>query len=312
VKRLALVVLLACGVEDKIGVDEPLAVRDAQFVAGALPASVVEATPRPTAVTPQRTTVRPGLRNVAFDGFVSEDAVAVATRFAGLGGGYWVLPAGQVDPAVPGTRTFRFVADFGRKLPPGRHDLLIAATDIAGRTGSAATTSLCVEREIPDNGNVCDPKAEPPDLVVSLAWDSEVDLDLSVVTPSGAVLSARAPRVGLPEGARVNRAQIGAVPDGVGFLDFDSNRGCVVDGRHVENAVFARRPAPGLYLVYVNLHDACGHAPVRFTVSRVLKTTGEGGTFTVTEVEKRDGSLLRVQANGSKTIGTFVTEFVLP
>lgn len=313
-------VIPACG-DGRItrGLEEPIAVHDAQFIEGELPGAPPDrelVAPRPTAATTELTALRPGLAEVPFFGWATLDAVAVAARIEGQGTGYWVIPTGPPDPTVQGepVRTFRFVADLHASLSPGNHRLLVAATDEAGRTGSQVATALCVSRLVPDNGNVCDPRKAPPELVISLTWDRPADLDLAVVTPNGDVIAARTPSKGLATDQQIDRRAIGKTPDGVGFLDVDSNAGCRTDGRQIENVVFQSRPEPGSYLVYVNLHDTCGEPSVRYAVTRHTRVAldPQAGTFSVAESDRTGGTLVAVQANGSTSIGTFVTELFVP
>ena len=298
-KRVAvLAALIACGDQELTeGLSEPIAVRGGQFIEGELPGSSPDgalAAPRPTAATTERTVLTERLAGVPFFGWATLDAVAVGARIENEGDGYWVIPTGPADPAVQGepVRTWRFIADLHEGLRPGRHRLLVAAIDEQGRAGSQVATTLCVNRLVPDNGNVCDAKKAPPDTVISLSWDRPVDLDLVVVAPDSRTISAKSPSI---ETAK---------------LDRDSNAGCIDDGRHLENIVFPEKPAAGSYLVYANLHDACHESTVHYTVTRWVRAGVEGKAdeFSVYEAEKKSGSLVAVQANASSGVGTFVTE----
>lgn len=319
----ALGLVAACG--DRIlteGLEEPIAVHDAQFVEGELPGTppggdVVA--PRATAVTTESTFLRPSLAGVPFFGWATLDSVAVGARIEGLGTGYWVIPTGPVDPQVQGepVRVWRFVTDF-HAIPPGRHRILVAGIDENGRAGSQTASTLCVNRTIPDNANACDPTRRPPELAVTLSWDSDVDLDLSVVTPEGDIVGAKSPAVGLGEGGRANRIDLDKNPPGSGFLDLDSNANCRIDGRNQESVVFDR-PRPGTYLVYANLHASCGQKSVRYALTRtqpVQVTPGSGEadppTFTVAETFRTNGTLIAIQGNGSTRLGTFVAELAVP
>lgn len=298
--------------------DEPFALRGAQFIEGELPGSPPSPEgqpPQPTAATSETTQLRPGLANVTFFGWATEDAVAIAARLEGQGSGYWVLPTGPTDPAVPGSRVWRFDADLRASLPPGPHRLLVAATDAAGRSGTQVATGLCVQRAVPDNGNACDPKKAPPEFVINLSWDRPVDLDLIVVTPKGDVISSRNPAAGLAADATpINRRAPENTPPGVGYLDEDANHGCVIDGRQAENVVFQNTAPKGTYLVFATLVDTCGQSTARYLATRYVRAQldAAAGTFTVAEAERASGSVIALQANGGASFGTFVTEFVVP
>jgi hypothetical protein len=321
VKRLVLIAIAlgACG-DQRItrGLEEPLAVQGAQFIEGTIPGLGADQPlqpPRATAVTTEVTNLRPGLAGVPFFGWTTLDAVSVAAQIEGQGTGYWVIPTGPPDPAVPGdpVRVWRFLADFHHSLAPGNHRMIVAATDAAGKTGSQTASALCVHRPVPDNGNVCDPRKAPPELVISLTWDRPVDLDLLVVAPNGDIVSSRNPTTGLPADQKINRNALDKNPPGAGFLDTDSNEGCHIDGRQMENVVFYDRPAPGTYLVYVNLNDACHEEGARYAVARHTRAAGaQPGTFSVVETDRTHGTLTAIQAQAGTRLGTFVVELPVP
>jgi len=316
----ALLLFVACDATPITGgLEEPFAVEGGQFHEGELPGAPPAqppVPPRATAVTTEVTQLRPGLAGVPFFGWATLDAVSVAARIEGQGHGYWVVPAGPPDPQVQGepVRTWRFVADLHESLLPGRHRMLVAALDDAGRAGTQVESSICVNRKVPDNGNACDPAKAPPALVISLAWDRPADLDLIVVTPDSQMISSRNPSKGLPPDQKINRSAPDQNTPGAGYLDFDSNNGCSNDGRQLENVVFQEQPAPGSYLVYVNLHDTCREASVRYVVSRWSRAGVEGQptSFTVAESDRKSGTLQAVQVNAGTQLGTFVTEIFVP
>jgi hypothetical protein len=115
------------------------------------------------------------------------------------------------------------------------------------------------------------PVTEPPDLgggdvQVTLAWDTEDDLDLYVTDPQGSQISYS---------ARTS-------PSG-GELDVDDTAGCGSGGEHVENVFWPTGGAPiGDYTVYVDHFGGCnggGNAP--YTVE--IRVGGElVDTFTDT------------------------------
>ncbi|HEY7371406.1 MAG TPA: hypothetical protein VIF57_04450, partial [Polyangia bacterium] len=55
-----------------------------------------------------------------------------------------------------------------------------------------------------------------------------------------------------------------------GILDFDSNAGCVIDGRRAENVVWQAAPPAGTYLVRVNTTSLCGASAARWNVRAIL------------------------------------------
>jgi hypothetical protein len=316
------VALPALGCGDKLlteGLEEPFSVHGAQLIEATLPGQAPLTTEQINdGVRPEKPFVnglvanlqllRPHLAGVGFSGLVSDDAVAVGLQLEGQGSGYWVFPAGAPDAFVPGFLTWSGLVDF-HEVPPGRHRLLAAAIDARGNSGTQAGTTLCIQRPVPDNGNVCDPRRTPPGIVVSLTWNRPVDLDLLVASPTGDLIEAKSPASGPltpPPTQRLDRDAPGA-----GYLDVDSNRECVPDGRQRENVIF-NSPVPGRYRVYANLHDSCGQDSVQYEVSVHARTIGaEADTFDVVETRRRVGSLIALQANGSRARGTYVTEFVI-
>jgi hypothetical protein len=230
-----------------------------------------------------------------FTGHASPTAQTIAVRFADLGTGYWLVPVGAPDPAAGGAMSWGFTADFGRGIPPGPHDLLFAAVDGSGTSGTQYVQYFCVDTPVPDNGNACTPKKAPPAAVLSLTWDAPVDLDLIVQTPSGVTVGGKH----------------GAGGPHQGVLDHDSNRNCVIDGADREDIVWQAAPEPGNYLVWADLFGACGKPAVTFSVSLWLAEPGgpDGGQRLVAEPPLANGELTAAQANGGSGPGLFVGQF---
>jgi hypothetical protein len=59
----------------------------------------------------------------------------------------------------------------------------------------------------------------------------------------------------------------GGLPPGTAVLDRDSNADCVEDAYREEDAVFADAPAPGNYIVRVDMFSACGAPAADFVVT---------------------------------------------
>ena len=319
--RLVLAVLAtACSGETLTpGYEEPVRVPGAQFREGKLPGSTPltpeqigagekPASPNVTSIDVTGLSLVAGEGEKTIRGRVSTDASAIALRFDGLGSGYWVLPVGGPDPINGGEFTWSLTANVAPETPPGYHSLLFAAVGNDGRSGTQTAARLCIGSAIPDNLNHCDPKRLPPDLVVSLSWDRDVDLDLQIVAPNGKLVDPKRPTTDL--------GTTGEPPDpteeGVGVLDRDSNADCVIDGLRRENLVFAERPLPGRYAVHASLNQACGEKSTRFTVSLTSRIDGaEPDTFAQTKTYEKSGLLLASQADGGAKLGLYVTEFVV-
>lgn len=318
---LAAMCLLGCSSESlTAGITEPLRARygngrNAQFLSGELPGSkpltdeeiLNGATPDlPTATLGVTLgTVRQAETGFVASGSTSSEAVAIGIRFMDLGTGYWVFPVTGLDPTKPGTYNWNATLDFGGNIEPGEHQLGVVAIDAAGHGGSQFTVPLCVLSDIPDNSSACKATAKPPFSVLSLNWDTPVDLDLRVITPQGKVVDPKHPSTALP----IN-GQVDPTAPGTGVFDTDAERNCVHTGYRRENLVWQDAPGPGTYLVYVSLYDACGQSAVRFNLSLNRPgPAGDGGTHPLESTYSQAGEMLAVDADAGAQLGLFVTEF---
>jgi hypothetical protein len=317
----ALLVMGCSGQPTPSGISEPIQVRygaqNAQFRSGDLPGS--------RALTSQETlaNVQPKLPSLtlnggggvvresdtgfALTGSTSSSAVAIGIRFLDLGSGYWVLPVAAQDSVFPDVFIWSATADFGANIPPGFHQLGIVAIDALGHGGTQVSAQVCVASDIPDNLNACSPSVAPPATVLSLVWDTPVDLDLRVITPSGKVVDPKHPTTADPVDGKVDPTAAGT-----GVFDTDALRDCVDTGHRRENLVWQQAPTPGRYVVYANLYDACGQSSVHFNLSINQPTPGgDGGALQLTRTFELNGELLAVDANAGDQLGLFVTEFVV-
>jgi hypothetical protein len=302
---------LACGGEPLTsGLEEPLRVEEAQFQGGVLPGSppltaadlsagAQPVAPYPTPPEVVGRVVSPMDVGFNVSGRASTDTYAVGFQLAGLGSGYWLIPAGAPDPTNAGELTWRAAIDFGASLPAGLQRLLVAAFDAAGASGTQREIELCVRAPTADNLNVCDATSAPPALVVSLSWDNDADLDLEIAAPDGSF---------------VDRANVrGSGPGSAGAqLERDANAGCRASGAPRENVVWQEAPAPGRYQVYVNLHDACGADAASFQLSTHERAAGDAeGEYRQIETSRSTGTLLSLTANGGARRGLWITEIVI-
>jgi hypothetical protein len=258
---LALAPAPACqSVRADVGLEADLRVGNAQFVAGALDEAAPSGGPPVVSVFNSLTTVQPGQRDKPLSGTLAPSATAVALGLRG-DRGYWIAAAGPPGLDAPDLPTFQSTLSFSAALPLGAVVLVVRAVDDAGRFGAAATVPLSSAPAAGPSGT----------LVVGLRWDSEADLDLHLVTPSGVevwagnINSYRAPPPGTP-------ADGSAWQQG-GLLDFDSNAGCVIDGRRAEHVVWTAPPPAGTYRVRVDTASLCGVPAARWTV----EVFGAGG-----------------------------------
>jgi hypothetical protein len=307
---LSLVGLVAgCGTDGRSGLEEPLRVHDAQFVAGDLPgepplvpgSDTPLVPPTTDAGTPSVAYLQQRSSDVHFNGVASGDAVAVGVRLEDQGTGYWLLPTLFRDPVAEDALAWSFVADFQESLPPGTHRLLTVAFDGQGNAGTQAERTLCINSLVPDGGNACDATRPPPFVVVSLTWDTPVDLDLRIVLPDGQLIDTAHPVSGEPDEA----GNIDLNVPGVGKLQHDSGANCVIDGRQREDVVFQVEPPPGVYRIYANLSRACEESHVTYEASYHVRTQ-DGDEYGQDTRSVGAGTLLNRQAGNE--LGTFVGE----
>jgi hypothetical protein len=224
------------------------------------------------------------------DGAAQASATGVAVEVAQLGSGYWVAPT--LTPAYDSngqpTVQFSVTLDFARDVPPGAYEVELSAVDELGRHGAWFTTPLTVVPIVPSG-----------DLVVSLAWDVNADLDLYVTIPGGKVVSSKAPTSAL-DPASIDWTK--ELPATVGRLDRDSNKACAIDSIRTEDFVWPSSVAAGAYQVNVSMFSACSQPAASFTVNVIAM-----GQIVLT----RSGRLLSTDADNGAGPFLFVTPFTV-
>jgi len=251
---VALAALAGCsGVANDSAADALMKLGNAQFYRGAPPAA--SDGPAVTQLSPAPNIIRRG-PNGSVGGTVPRETTAVAVWLDG-DIGYWIVTPGSLDPMELGQLTFGASATYARNLPAGTYTLRAAAADARGHFGAPSDFALKTE-DMPVAGT----------LVVSLAWDTEADLDLHLVTPDGTevwankINSAPGPVPGQPTDP--NGWKSG------GILDYDSNGSCVIDGRRVENVYWTVAPPSGHYIARVDTFAMCGEPIANWRVGVTL------------------------------------------
>ncbi|HYV49064.1 MAG TPA: hypothetical protein VFA20_29595 [Myxococcaceae bacterium] len=253
-----MLLLAACGgASIDPGLEAAFRVPGAQYV----PGEMEDDSGGPSAATLylSRSQVPAGTRSLLVSGSLEPAAGGV---LLGLDGdrGHWVMPAGPPDPTVPDLLTFTARADLSPLAEVRTWTLRVRATGADGRAGPALETEL----------NVLPAGALGGELVFSLAWDTDADLDLHVVDPAGNEVWARNINSWQPPPPGAPPPPPDAWLAG-GVLDFDSNAGCVIDGRRRENVVWARPPPSGHYRVLVDTPSLCGAGAAIWTVEARLR-----------------------------------------
>jgi hypothetical protein len=240
-------VSLGCERAPGSGVAALLQVRGATYADGALAALADQGGPAVVDTYARTSWVTPGETGKILDGSLAAGATAVLLALDG-DQGYWVLPASAPDTQTPDRPTFEAVLGFSAAIPSTELQLRLVAADVAGKLGPATVVPLSV---LP---------AQPPAgaLVVVLDWDSDADLDLHVVDPSGTEIWSGNIASAATDG--------GSSP---GFLDFDSNANCTIDGRRMESVAWAMPPS-GHYVVRVGDFSLCGAAAAHWNVRAIV------------------------------------------
>ncbi len=315
--------LVGCdhGQESVIGPSEAFRIRGAQFMKGALPGTAASdagtATPVDAGGPPRVTMVAlssgyaiQGQSGRGISGLSTPNAASVGIALDDVGSGYWVVPTRTIDQTT-GELTWSATADFDRSIPAGRRFLHFVAFDESGTPGEQLAQKFCIASSIPDNLSSCDPSVEPPAAVISLTWDTNVDLDLQVVTPAGVVVTPKHPSTEPPDAGTDAGADADAGVNygAVGTIDRDSNANCITDGVRMENLVFPKDAPLGTYQIFANLFDACKQPNVHFDVAVYTAEPSDGGKK-LTLSYQRGGELVDSQADPTAGRGLFVTEFL--
>jgi len=296
--------LSACaGTEDPSALDEPVVVPFGDFKKGKLPGtSSKKGSPEQPFITSAALAtnrLRPGIQNVPFSGRATDGAYSVGVRLLDQGSGYWVRTVLAPDTFSPDEREWNLTFNVGILAEPGKQALGVVAFDKDGRPGSITRVDVCVESDLPDNGNVCDPKVEPPKALASLRWNTDADLDLIVLAP---------------DGTRYSRSEFSQVVDGkvVARLDADGTAGCDLDGRRMETFEWLTKPKKGTWYIYANLFDACEHPAVSFALTTYRSKKHKDGTFSLVEEKSVGGTFLRAQATPDTATPLYLAKISFP
>jgi hypothetical protein len=243
--------LFSCGssVSDDPGTNAYLRLPGAAFVRGTMPAASPGA-PAVASIDLLNAIIHPDMVGYPIAGALDPGATAAAV---GLQGdvGYWIVPAGLPNVATPTDPSFAASATFSGGIVPGSYTLVVRAVDGQGHFGLPHTQNLTAQAS---------PSAPSGALVITLTWDTESDLDLHVIDPSGVEIFHGAMSDQPPPFAPQPEA------GSYGYLDWDSNANCVIDGKRQESVVWPNAPPPGSYVVRVDAASLCGQAIAHWTV----------------------------------------------
>ena len=295
------------------GQDEPVRIREGVFHSGALPVDDAAETPLVTNAGGISSIVTQGQSSRVFNGLTTDDGYSVAINLPSISSGYWIVPVGAPDVTQDNQLQFKVTADFSAEVPYGLQTLTFVALDGESKPGPRYDTTVCV-LPAASNNNIaaCDPNTTPQNAVLSLTWDTNVDLDLIVVAPNGKVVSAKYPSTALlEEGATSIPSDVLSDPT-TGQITRDSNANCDIDGIRRESLIFPGEPPEGDYQVFVSLNRACGQSYVNFNLDLLRRVDAADGTHPVDRTDLGGGELLSSQADGGASLGTHLTTLTLP
>lgn len=316
---VAALVAFACeGQPYDIGTSLPIQVRErttpraATFHADALPDVAAEdGLPVVTKLETISGIARLGQTGKVFLGRVTPNGYSIGIGIPALFEGYWTAPLGTPDPTANNELTYELTTDFGRNIPPGVYDVVLVAFDEHGNAGPRAAITICIVPDVPDNESTCNPTVPPPDTIISLDWDTNADLDLVVITPSGKVVNAKRPTTAVGEGGPITNPVLN--DPRTGRMTRDSNAACHIDGARLESLVFEGEPEEGEYTIFVSFFNTCTQSNVRFH-TRLFRSrlNDDGVTYSTDVQELGGGQLTAISANRGITNGTYITTITLP
>jgi len=242
------------GVQADTGSDAYMQIPGAQFVRGPMPQGSSSG-PGTLQISLMNNNIWAGLVNDPVSGALDPTATAAAL---GLQGdvGYWIVVAGVPSETTPDDPSYSATLQFSEAIAVGSYTLVVRAVDGNGNFGLPKTQTLVAETS----------PLNPPatgDLVVTLTWDTDANLALHVVDPAGVDIYWGNPSSEPPFPFDQNDS------GSYGYIDYDSNANCVIDGLRREDAIWPDPPPGGQYTVRVDTPSLCGQAIAYWTV-RVL------------------------------------------
>ena len=248
------------------------------------------------------TNVYPGIQNVPLSGDV-EKGTSVLVGLAD-DAGYWIVPAPYLDVQTPNNFSFQTKMSLSPATPEGIQTLIIRGVDATGQIGPAQQFALTVATPVPMGA-----------LVITLQWDTQSDMDLHALVPNPAdpatpIEIYYKSRVGLPPAVPgtppLSGDDLTAAVAAAGTLDFDSNAGCVIDGRRQESIIYTEPPPPGVYTVMVDASSLCGQVAAQW---RVTAKTADGALQGFAQWEATDADTRGSHGAGA---GRLAFTFTIP
>lgn len=243
------------GVQADTGSDAYMQVPGARFVRGPMPQGSGSG-PGVAQISLMNNNIWAGLANDPLSGALDPTATAAAV---GLRGdvGYWIVVAGVPSVATPDDPSYTATLQFSEGIILGNYTLVVHAVDQNGNFGPPKGQILVAET------SPLNPPATGA-LVVTLSWDTESNLDLHVVDPAGLDIYWGNPSSQPP--FSFDQTEAGSY----GYIDYDPNGGCIIDGLRREDAIWPNPPPSGQYTVRVDTPSLCGQPIANWDVRVAL------------------------------------------
>jgi len=313
---VAVAASLGCeaGVRGRSGLEAWLRAGGATFVDQPIPSAVdPNLSEKPQLMVGRYPTVAlPGQINQPFAGNLQQGGRSVAVGLQD-DRGYWIVPAPSINQEMgsKGELLFSSSLSFSPLIPSGMHNLVARALDAQGRMGDPMMFPVMIT----DFSNVRGV------FQIKLAWDTNADLDLHVTVPVNPADLSDPTDPKAPTSLEVWANQPSSLPPRpifdpyppehfmeAGLLDYDSNAGCVLDGRREENLVWGAEPLPaGHYIVRVDTVSLCGEVAAQWQVTVFRNGAVVPGRIAFGESVDNDTRFSHTQGAGVQAL-----EFDLP
>jgi hypothetical protein len=297
------IAIVGCqGVQPSSGLDKTIRVSGAQLASGRISTASGSAPVQVTAPTSAKSQVFPGQEDVVLSGSVGPaDETGPLASAVAIGideeDSYWILPARDRDSASPYLMNFRAALTFSPNIDPN----LFPIDDATGTPKVSVLLRAITQGVMGDvrayDFHLLSPGVPDGELVVSLAWNAPVDLDLHVVAPlpdgSDTIeVWAKNPSA-LPAGSTGEGSVDAGSREAGGYLDLDSNASCQIDNRDLENVVWTGTPPSGHYIARVDAFSLCGAKSAQWHMTASLRgrlVQDTWGTITTAEASMSHGA----------------------
>jgi hypothetical protein len=209
--------------------------------------------------------VSPGVQNLPLSGNVQSGVSVLVGLEDDVG--HWIVPAPIKDALEKDSYQFSTRMSFSPELPAGTQKLIFRGVAEDGRSGRPSSTCSPSPRRCrparwsspsPGHPGRPGPARRRPEPGARSGHGRAGRADRDLVAQPGRPAAHHLPPT--PE-------EMQAALKAAGRFDFDSNSGCVIDGRRQENVIFTEPPPDGEYIVRVDTFSLCGQASAQWQVT---------------------------------------------